>query len=185
MVKPNVRKYLEQLAQNEDLINTVGDQSRRMVDQELVLRYLAFHYMNYEKSRKNIATFLDEMIKTLESSSDERLIEFKKSFQLAIGRCWDVFEEAAFEKNSNGQRRRRRRKNSTLFEVWTTALARLSEEEMNTICQRKESLKQKHQTLMTEDNDYIRSITYSTQKKEHYRIRRDKVFQIIQEVLHA
>jgi hypothetical protein len=38
---------------------------------------------------------------------------------------------------------------------------------------------------MAKDNDYFRSITYSTQKKDHYRTRRDKVQQLIMEVIHA
>ncbi|NCD33278.1 MAG: DUF262 domain-containing protein [Spartobacteria bacterium] len=43
---------------------------------------------------------------------------------------------------------------------------------------------QRHLDLMAQDNDYFRSITYSTQKKDHYRTRRDKIKQLIQEVLH-
>ena len=44
-----------------------------MVDQELVLRILAFRFMDYEKSKKNIATFLDEMVHKLEKSSPDEL----------------------------------------------------------------------------------------------------------------
>ncbi|MCP4294808.1 MAG: DUF262 domain-containing protein, partial [Proteobacteria bacterium] len=54
MVRPAIRKYLEELASYEYLKKTIGDQSRRMVDQELVLRYLAFQFMDYEQSKKNI-----------------------------------------------------------------------------------------------------------------------------------
>ena len=65
MANPAVRKYLEKLANDQFLIKTIGDQSRRMVDQEMVLRYLAFRFMDYEHSKKNIAPFLDEMIEKL------------------------------------------------------------------------------------------------------------------------
>jgi len=185
MAKPAIRAYLEGLASYEYLKKTIGDQSRRMVDQELVLRYLAFQFMDYEQTKKNISTFLDEMINKLKKSSSAELDSYRKSFQQAIYRCWQIFGAVAFEKRTNDQNTRRRRKNSTLFEVWTNALAALSESEMETLYERREELIQKDLDMMTKDNDYFKSITYSTQKKDHFRIRRDKVAQIIMEVLHA
>lgn len=185
MANPETREYLERLAEYEYLKKTIGNQSKRMVDQEMVLRYLAFKFMDYEKSKKNIATFLDEMINKLERSSHEDFQVYSKSFQTAVKRCWEIFGETAFEKRVKGQDKRRRRKNSTLFEVWTTSLASLSEDEMKILSERKEVLLEKNLNLMTEDNDYFRSITYSTQKKDHFRTRRDKVIGIIREVLNA
>lgn len=185
MAKPSIRKYLEELASYEYLKKSIGDQSRRMVDQELVLRYLAFQFMDYEQSKKNIATFLDEMIEKLQNSSHAELDSYRESFQTALYRCWQIFGAAAFEKRVNYQAPRKRRKNSTLFEVWTNALAALSESEMNTLYDRKDELVQKDLDLMTNNNDYFKAITYSTQKKDHFRIRRDNVVKIIREVLDA
>jgi len=185
MAIPAIRKYLEVLASYEYLIKTIGDQSRRMVDQELVLRYLAFQFMDYEQSKKNISTFLDEMIDKLKNSSPAELDSYRVSFQTAIYRCWQIFGAAAFEKRVNDQPPRKRRKNSTLFEVWTNALARVSKLEMEILYERKEELVQKDLDMMTNDNDYFKSITYSTQKKDHFRIRRNNVAQIITEVLNA
>ena len=185
MAKPAIRTYLEDLASYEYLKKTIGDQSRRMMDQELVLRYLAFHFMDYEQSKKTIATFLDEMIDKLENSSSAELDSYRESFHTATYRCWQVFGSAAFEKRTNDQNTRKRRKNSTLFEVWTNALAALSESEMATLYERRKESIQKDLDMMTGDNDYFKSITYSTQKKDHFRIRRDKVTQLIREVLHA
>ena len=185
MAKPAVRKYLEALAGDEFLIKTIGDQSRRMVDQEMVLRYLAFQFMDFEQSKKNITSFLDEMINKLGTASADELDTYRKSFCLAIKRCWKIFEDRAFEKSTDGNHAKRRRKNSTIFEVWTNALVSLSQEEMDILCSRKEALVQRHLNLMADDHDYFRSITYSTQKKDHYRIRKTKVHDIIQEVINA
>jgi hypothetical protein len=185
MAKPSIRKYLEELASYEYLKKTIGDQSRRMVDQELVLRFLAFQFMDYEQSKKNIATFLDEMIEKLQNSSSAELDSYRMSFQTALYRCWQIFGAAAFEKRGKDQTPRKRRKNSTLFEVWTNALATLSESEMETLCERKEELVQMDLDLMTNNNDYFKAITYSTQKKDHFRIRRNNVVKIIREVLDA
>ncbi len=183
MAKPEVRKYLENLAKDEYLIKTVGDQSRRMADQEMVLRYLAFRFLDFKSSKKNIASFLDEMINKLDTASEEELTEYDNSFRLAIQRCWKIFKDRAFEKSSDGTHAKRRRKNSTLFEVWMNALSRVSHEDMQILENKRELLIKKHLDLMANDNDYFRSITYSTQKKDHYRIRRDKVQQLIEEVI--
>ncbi|MGK5094761.1 DUF262 domain-containing protein [Deltaproteobacteria bacterium TL4] len=185
MTKPEIRKFLEELTTEECLRKTIGDQSKRMIDQEWVLRYLAFRFMDYEQSRKNIATFLDEMIDKLEKSTSAELERYQQSFHTAIQRCWQIFGESAFEKRVDEQKSGRRWKNSTLFEVWTNVLDRLNVEEFETLYQFKDLLVEKHSNLMKNDNDYIRSISYSTQKKDHFRIRRDRVAQIIKEVLSA
>jgi len=185
MANPDVRRYLEELAKDEYLVQTIGDQSRRMLDQEMLLRYLAFRFLNYEQSKKNIASFLDEMVNQLEQSSQEELNEYSESFRLSIKRCWDIFEDRAFEKSTDGSHAKRRRKNSTLFEVWMNALGRLSQEQMEMLQTRKHELIQKHLDLMANDNDYFRAISFSTQKKDHYRTRRDKIKTLIEEVLNA
>lgn len=185
MTKPGIRKYLEDLAADDYLKKAIGDQSKRMVDQELVLRFLAFRFMDYEKSKKNIATFLDEMVKKLENSSPDELARYKQSFQKAVKRCWLIFQEVAFEKSTTFENAKRRRKNSTLFEVWTTAMDILSEDETDKLIRNRDILNQKHLDLIVKDNDYFRSITYSTQKKDHFRTRKGKVDQLLKEVLDA
>ena len=123
------------MAADEYLKKAIGDQSKRMVDQEMVLRFLAFRFMDYEQSKKNIATFLDEMVSKLEDSSPDELERYQQSFQKAVKRCWLIFQETAFEKSITGENAKRRRKNSTLFEVWTNAMAILSEEDTNKLIQ--------------------------------------------------
>ncbi len=183
MAKQHVRKFLEILAADEFLKKTIGDQSRRMVDQEMVLRFLAFRFMEFDQSKKNITSFLDEMLNKLEASAEEQMAEYKKSFSDAIRRCWGVFGDRAFEKSTDGSHAKRRRKNATLFEVWMNALSRLSDEEADRILVRREELVNSHLVLMRDDNDYFKSITYSTQKKDHYRIRRDKVNGLINKII--
>ncbi len=184
MAKPEVRAYLESLAEDEYLVKTIGDQSKRMLDQEMVLRYLAFRFMDFEESKKNITGFLDEMVNKLEEAKPETLEKYRESFHMAAKRCWLLFGDHAFEKSTEGSHAKRRRKNSTLFEVWMNALSRLSDEETNKVVTCKEKVIQKHLNFMSDDNDYFKAITYSTQKKDHFRIRRDKVASLLQEVLH-
>ena len=184
MTTPKIRECLEKLAKNASLKNAIGDQSKRMVDQEWVLRYLAFRFMDYEENKKNITNFLDEMNKMMETADDRSLELYSQSFEVAIARCWEIFGKHAFEKTKEGKHDRKRRKSSTLFETWMNALSKVSAEDMEKLQDRKESIVQKHLDLMAEDNDYFNSITFSTQKKDHYRTRKSKIETLIQGVLH-
>ena len=165
---------------------TIAAKAKRMQDQELVLRFLSFYTMDYKKSKKNITVFLDEMMKKLETMRPGEREELAEAFRSAIKRSWDIFGETAFEKiTDNGSGIRRNLKNSTLFEVWTVALARLSEEDMKILQEKKDILQQKHIKLISEDEMYFQSITFSTQKKSFYQIRCEKVQTLIKEVLYA
>lgn len=185
MAKPALRSYLEKLATDEFLLKTVGDQSKRMIDQELALRFLAFYSMDYEQSKNNITTFLDAMVKNLEKSNTQELDKYQKTFHKAMSRCWIIFGDAAFEKVTENGDPRRKRKNSTLFEVWTVALVKLSDSQMKKLEDNRSLVQKKHQELMINDNDYFKAITFSTQKKEYFRIRHEKVNRLIEEVLNA
>ena len=179
-----LRKFFNKITQNKYLLQTIGNQDSRMIDQELILRFLAFYEMNYEQTSKNIAQFLDDMMEKLKKKPAGELDNLKRTFENTIERCWNIFGENAFEKKTESHGARRR-KNSTLFEVWTVALAKLSDDDAKTLIAKKTKVQEKHLDLMKKDNEYFRSITYSTQKREHFRIRRDKVQQIIKEVLGA
>ena len=183
MAKPEIRTFLRRLASDDNFRKTVGDQSKRMLDQELALRFLAFFTMDYRTSGSdNITTFLDRMMRELETKRPEDLDSLERSFRLAMERSWVLFGDKAFEKKT-GSTNAHRRKNSTLFEVWTVALARLDDAEMETLAERKDEVREKHDQAMLDAGDYFRSISLSTQKKDYYRIRCETVQRLIQEVI--
>lgn len=185
LAKPNEREFLQELANDENLKATVGDQSKRMLDQELVLRFLAFYHSEYRESKKNIATFLDEMMKTLQKMSYGERKELQHAFTSSMKRNYELFGDDAFEKRSEGEENsRRKRKNSTLFEVWSVSLARLNDEEANRLIQRKNKLVQFHLKAMDPSGGYYRSISLATQKRDHVKIRYETVKKIIEDVLH-
>jgi hypothetical protein len=186
LASPQLRSYLKELAEDPYMKKTIGAKTKRMQDQELVLRFLAFYTMNYLESKKNITVFLDEMMEKLEKMHRDELGKLGNAFRTALKRSWDVFGETAFEKiTDNSELIKRKRKNSTLFEVWTVALARLSENEMNLLIENKAILQKKHSRLITDDEFYFRSITFSTQTKGSYKTRCEKVQELINEVLDA
>ncbi len=188
LARPKERKFLEDLAKDENLVRTMGNQSKRMIDQELVLRFISFYTQDYLKSRKNIAVFMDEAMEALKSYLETELHRIAKAFRQATRLSYQIFGEGAFEKRVATDSDRRKRKNTTLFEVWTVCLAELVDKDpakVQRLLEDKEQVVEKLQILFESDGDFFRSITFATQKRDHVRIRYDRVRKIIQEVAGA
>jgi len=184
LAKDRERDLLCRLAKDENMVRTMGDQSKRMVDQELVLRFIAFYTMDYLKSPKNIAAFLDEMMERLKRETEAEFKRLEEAFRRALAYCEQLFGSLAFEKR-NGEDNKRKRKNSALFEVWTVSLAKVSDANAMLLVERKDMLNEKMQALVNTDNEFFQAISMATQKRDNVRIRYDRIQKIIQEVLNA
>lgn len=183
LAKPREREFLENLTKNENLKKTVGDQSRRMMDQELVLRFIAFYYHDFISSKKNIAVFLDEAMDSLPNKTDNELQQIKNIFNTAIETCYRIFREDAFEKRTSDDNSRRKRKNSTLFEVWMVSIARLESDQQECLILNRQIVSEKLSDLINNDNDFYRSISLATQKHDHVLFRYNKIEKLIKEVI--
>ena len=167
------------------MVSSMGDQSKRMADQELVLRFIAFHTQDYTKSKKNIAGFLDEALKYVSERTDEELDNLGKLFRRSLDYSYRIFGSAAFIKRTEDETVGRKRKNATLFEVWTVCLAKLNDADADLLVTRKEQVIEKQNELLDPDRDFFRSISLATQKRDHVKIRYERINALIQEVLDA
>jgi len=185
MAKPRERKFLVQLAADPNMVSTMGDQSKRMADQELVLRFIAFYTQDYLKSKKNIAAFLDEALKYISERTDAELDNLGCLFRRSLKYSHEMFKEFAFMKRSDEKAGKRRRKNATLFEVWTVCLAKLNDKDADLLIERREQVIEKQNTLLDPGKDFYRSISLATQKRDHVKIRYAAIDSLIKEVLDA
>ncbi|MCP4137422.1 MAG: DUF262 domain-containing protein [bacterium] len=183
LAKPRERNFLEKLTQDEFLIKAVGDQSRRMADQELVLKFIAFHYNNYIESKKNLAVFLDDAMESLAKKTDIQLEEIENIFNNAIETCYSIFGKSAFEKPKIDDDSRKQRKNSSLFEVWMVSVAKLEPPEQKRLIDKRQLVIDQFSALIKND-EFFNSISFSTQKHDHVSIRYREIKKIINEVLH-
>jgi hypothetical protein len=183
LAKPRDRELLEELANSECSKAMLGDLSKRMKDQELVLRFWAFYSFNYldPKNKKEIASFLDKAMEDIKKGDDVYRADFKNRYLIAIERCYQILGKSGFEKDPS-LNSRKRSKNSTLYVVWMVALAKLTDTEFNCLVNQKIVFQEKVQALL-KDAEFFNSITYSTQKKEHVERRYQKVNALIEEVL--
>lgn len=183
LAKPKDRKLLEELANLESSKAMLGDLSKRMKDQELVLRFWAFYRFDYldPKNKKEIASFLDKAMEDIKKGDECYRADFKLQYSTAIQRCYQLLGKYGFEKDPSSDSRKRS-KNSTLFEVWMVSLAKLTDDEFNNLLSKQEKLRNKAYSLL-KDSEFFNTITYSTQKQDHVEKRYQKVSSLIAEVL--
>lgn len=183
LAKPRERAFLRKLTQNEDFINTVGDQSKRMTDQELVLRFIAFHSKGNALPKKNISVFLDDAMEEIAAKTEKELDELLADFCNAIKTCYLIFENRAFEKLQKKSNTKRKRKNASLFEVWMVSIANLSKSEQEKLIHRKNAVIDEFILLLNEEPSFDTAISIATQKHDHINTRHSKIRSLIQEVL--
>jgi len=183
LAKEKDRELLEELTQLDSSRKMLGDLSKRMKDQELVLRFWAFYQFDYldPKNKKEIASFLDKAMEDIKRGDSKYREEFRQLYSTAIERCCLLLGRSGFEKDPSSDSRTRA-KNSTLFEVWMVEMASISQEDFDTLLSKKEILRERVVSLL-KDSEFFNAITYSTQKKGHVEVRYDKVGQLIKGVL--
>ena len=183
LAKPRDRELLEELANSECSKAMLGDLSKRMKDQELVLRFWAFYRFDYldPKNKKEIASFLDKAMEDIKKGDDAYRSEFTTRYSTAIERCYQLLGKSGFEKDPSSNSRKRS-KNSTLYEVWMVALAKLTDTEFDRLLNEQSVFQEKARALL-KDGEFFNAITYSTQKKDHVERRYEKVNALIKEVL--
>jgi len=183
LAKPKDRELLEELANLKDSKTMLGDLSKRMKDQELVLRFWAFYHFDYldKKNKKEIASFLDKALEDIKKSDDTYRANVKDKYSTAIRRCYKLLGKSGFEKDPSSNSSKRS-KNSTLFEVWMVALAKQTDTEFDRLLSKQKLFVDKAHALL-KDSEFLKAITYSTQKKDHVEKRYEKVNALILEVL--
>ncbi len=185
MAQPEDRALLEELANHEFMRLTLGDLSKRMMDQELVLRFWAFYTFDYfdKKNRKAIAPFLDKAMDAIKSGDESYRENLKQTFDKAISRCYHLLGIHAFEKEPSSEGARKR-KNTTLFEVWMVSLASLEDDKVVLIENNINIFREKIKAL-SKDTDFLSAVTYATQKEAHVRIRYERITKLLDEVIYA
>lgn len=184
MAKHREREFLKNLAKDPYLLKTMGDQSKRMLDQELVLRFIAFLKYDYHTSKKNMAAFMDDALEQLKGMTDSERRAIDVAFREAVKNCWEIFGNSAFEKKTEPSEPSKR-KNSALFEVFTVTFAKLDSTELSKLRDQRELVVEKLNRLVRDDSLFRDSISYATQKRDNVKTRFSRVKTLISEVINA
>ena len=133
--KNNGVKLLEEITKEKDFKNIVNVTSKRMVDRELVLRYIAFKKYNYRKlnqEKKSLPKLLDEtmeIVDTIEFENNEYAV-MKTSLLKTLSNLIEIFEKKYLFNKKLIDNSKIKVLNKSLFEIWTVLVSGLDNKEI-------------------------------------------------------
>lgn len=114
----------------------------RMLDRELVLRFLAFQIFNYTEYKPSIVEFLDNAMNYLYTIPMNRLQFFELKLEHIINTIFSAFNENCFSR-SLFDNSRKYGHNNILFELLTYGFSLLTNEERNSFLMQGDVFKEK------------------------------------------
>lgn len=129
---------------------------RNMDDLEHVLRFFTIR-----ESWENMGAVLSvEMDRFLSRNRESNTEEFKEMFQVAIGRCEELWGDTAFQKPANGTWREQLI--SPLYDAQMVAVSILNDDEIESLRIHRDEIVNGTRRLFEEDDDFVKSVSQST-----------------------
>ena len=185
MSKTRSREFLRMLVNDESFLTATGEALRdhpRMADREVALRCVAFRLFTADDYAEfgSFDEFLGSATKYLDDeAADDELDSLRRKFVRGMKNAYSVFGDYAFRKWPKDQTRRSPI-NRALFESWGSVLADYNP---STVRRGAQSLVSRARHMMSNDWDFINSISGSTGDVRNVRTRFAKVRQAAAEVL--
>ncbi len=178
-----VREYLSRLVESEEFKRATDGSinPKRMSDRECVLRFLAFYIDGWESySENNLDGYLGSVMEKLNRMSmierENIFVEFKKAMRAGF----EIFGLNAFRKPPQDGRFPI---NRSLFEAWAVQFARCPDSQLRILVERRDAVQASFRELMTEDEDFNRSVSLSTGAPARVRKRFAEIEYLVQEIV--
>ena len=184
MSKTRSREFLKQLVGDESFVTATGGalmNHPRMADREVALRFVAFRLFtsdDYEQ-HGSFDEFLGFVTNRLDAPTGENLDHLRRDFVRGMTNGYAVFGENAFRKWP-WDAIRKSPINRALFESWGTVLADYDEAAIRNAA---EDLITRAREMMTNDLEFLDSISSSTGSIRNVRTRLGKVRELTEEVV--
>jgi uncharacterized protein with ParB-like and HNH nuclease domain len=181
-------ELLKKLADSSEFKKATADRkfSQRMADREFILRFLAFVIHPYnEYKATEFDSFLSEVMAEINRMSDQDINDLELKFTKAMTTAYEIFGNDAFRKRSRADAPRSPI-NKALFESWSVNFSKLDAEQIKTLIERKEQLKEGFIRLMNDrevEPKFETSISVGTGDTRKVKRRFSAIEQLIQEVL--
>ncbi len=167
-------QYLKRLSEDERFKSLVNTSDKRMQDQELILRYLAFSMTSYTEYKPPFSSFLDNAMEKLNQHDD--LEKLEQNLWRALKTCKELFGKHIFSQSL--ATRTKIKLNKALFEIWTVQIGKLSDSEIEQLLSAKEDLIKEFKPLLR-NKAFHQSIYASTANKNAVTMR----FKTIEELI--
>ena len=184
MSKARSRGFLKGLVSDPSFVTATGgalDNHPRMADREVALRFVAFRLFTPDEyaQRGSFDEFLGFVTDRLDDPATENLNQLRADFVRGMTNGYAVFGENAFRKWP-WTADRKSPINRALFESWGTVLADYDETDVRSVT---ENLVNRAREMMTNDFEFINSISSSTGDVRNVRTRLGKVREVAEEIL--
>jgi hypothetical protein len=154
-----------------------------MADREMALRFLAFRMRPYSQySENDLNQFLLDAMKSINGLPDEDLAEHERAFEKAMRAARTIFGNDAFRKRFS-PKQGRSPVNKALFEVVSVGLAALSDDELEHLATKAESVRNELMSLMNLSSEFVTSISVATGTPRRVKLRFDEMKKVFDRVL--
>ena len=180
-----VREYLKKLTETEEFLKATNNSIKkdRMADRECVLRFLAFYIDPWEDYDVNdLDGYLSRAMTKINKMTPERRDAIAREFKKAMRAARSIFDDDAFRKRYS-RNDSRRLVSKALFEAWSIQLARCSSDQINEFVNRREAVIDRFISLMNQDNEFERAISYATGTPRRVKKRFSAISQLVKEVV--
>ena len=174
-------KFLAEVAETEFFKNFVRASNKRMLDKELILRFVAFKLNDYGDYKEPMIKFLNDVMETLGTLEQEELRMLKTGFKKAAKLSWELFGEDAFRK-SLAYEKSPKMINRGLFEVVTVVFSNFGKQEKEKLLKNKTKFVERFRDLLKNDK-FFNAITSSTATVENVKLRFNKMHELVEEFL--
>ena len=179
-------QLLADLARSNAFLQVIDSsiQDKRGLDQECILRFIAFtlspdtKYKEYEKV--GFDNFLRNAMDSMNKMPLEKLNKLEKTFSKAMEAAYKIFDKSAFRRVSRGGNLSEI--NTALFEVWSVSLGQLSEVDISKLIEKKGYLINAFQDLM-ENRVFRRSLLSRARNFNRVKTRFETVREFISTIL--
>jgi len=160
--------FLKDISENEIFKKIVGINSKRMLDRELILRYMAFKISSTNDQEftfdfNNIGEFLDNAMEKLDTLDDKKLEEMKDSFINILTFSEDILGVEHRFSRSIADETKTKTLNRSLFDVLMVIFSEIKNKEK--LIKNKEIFKIKFIELLNNNEEFVDSITKGTSGK--------------------
>lgn len=155
-------RWLRDMSRTDVFQKATGESlnSKTMRDRELINRFCAFRLLRVESYKGYMDDFLAEALCYMNNMDEIELGYLENEFSQSMHGAILVFGKHAFRKHTKGKTNRSVI-NASLFDIYSVAFAGIS---LSTIKEHREKIHELFYMSM-EDEDFINSITYSTNEK--------------------
>jgi hypothetical protein len=184
-IRGNARKVLKKFAESKQFLQATDYKikTERMGDFELVLRFIALCEQNDSEERPdNLDEFLNMAMRKINSWSEDHEKAMFTQFKKAMINAEFVFGKHRFRKYY-GENHARAPINRGLFEAQSVVLAKMSNQNLEKLAERKSIVMSKLKESMKYDTPLYKALLYATGKSEATKTRVKEITRICKEVL--